>query len=168
MRNLVLVTCGLALTLTGCAGVNNNPSTTKVEIEQAEYSVPVTAGQSSKLRNVVEELVERYSHEMSNEAVVIEWSTTASKKLAQQAARHFKIAGFDSKLVKESQSMLGNTIAIKFSGYQTKVDICEYLTSDQLSSDVTGCFVEANRWSSMVNPQKMLIQPSIESVGVSK
>lgn len=168
MRNLVLTTCGLALTLTGCAGVNNNLPTTKVEIEQAEYSVPVTTGQASKLRSVVEDLVERYSHEMSDEPVVIEWSTTASKKLAQQAAKHFKIAGFDSKLVSASQSVLGNSIAIKFSGYQTKVDVCEYLTSDHFTSDATGCFIEANRWSSMVNPQKMLIQPSIESVGVSK
>ncbi|KIF48804.1 hypothetical protein M445_05545 [Vibrio owensii 47666-1] len=168
MRNLVLMTCGLALTLTGCAGVNNNRPSMKVEIEQAKYSVPVTKVQANKLRAVVEELVERYSHEMSDQAVVIEWSTIASKKLAQQAARHFKIAGFDSKLVNKPQSTLGSSIAIKFSGYQTKVDVCEYLTSDHFMSDVTGCFIEANRWSSMVNPQKMLIQPSIESVEVSK
>ncbi|MUJ25694.1 hypothetical protein [Aliivibrio fischeri] len=149
--------------MTGCVETVNERFGPEIDVFPVTYSVSLSNTRESKMS--LSTFISDHKKELINYGANIQWVSQSGNRWASEIKKQLIKEGVNKDLIIISQGEKGDVyFDIKFSivVHKTQVSSCQYAELGAINTVATGCFIENARWSSMVNPQKMLITPSVE------
>lgn len=147
--------------MTGCVEKVNERFGPEIDVFPVTYSVSLSNTRESK--KSLSTFINDHKKELINYGANIQWLTNSGDRWANEIKKQLIKEGVNKDLIIISQGERGEVyFDMKFSilVHKTQVSSCQYVELGSINTVASGCFIENARWSSMVNPQKMLITPS--------
>ena len=149
--------------LSGCAEHIAERDGAQIQVVPVTYSLGVTIkkGKQDKAREQLDNYAKTHWDKVTTQMVNLVWYTKAGKMLANNYADYLLEQGVDkNKLtVTEAANVVHNQhFDLKFETIvnRTIVEVCGYEKIGNYGQTKDGCYADAARWQSMVNPEKML------------
>lgn len=159
MRPDVTYLMGLVLLVSGCVQTvppRNGPSVT-LSPETGSMTVSIT--EKSLEEQVVRDFVKLHWSNVSTQGIALIWHTPAGEKWVRTIKRSLLERGMDIDLIllrTEQAPKLGADFTLSSTSYIISADRCKMDDVYNLGQNELGCTLETLRWSSMVNPQKVM------------
>ncbi len=168
----VMLTLGL---ITGCADHVSDRSGTQLDIVPVTYSIDIiiTSDKQSKANEKLTEFTDKHWQIIVNQGAIITWQTQTGKNLAQQYYAQLTSRGVNTShliltqvntelkdsLEQEKTNAEYFDLQVKTTVHKIISEACQYPKVGHYDELSDGCALEANRWKSMVHPEKMLDKP---------
>ncbi|WP_122032112.1 hypothetical protein [Aliivibrio sp. EL58] len=142
----------------GCADQVSERHGTDIDVFPVTFSIQLVKSKKAEVK--LSAFIDIHESEMKNHGVDIQWFNNKGKKWANELNKKLISSGIDKKVIVIHQGKKATShFDMKVSLITPKVVVshCEYATHYNIGTKADGCFTENARWSSMVNPQKMLL-----------
>lgn len=173
-----LLTLGLA---SGCADHVSERSGTHLDVVPLTYTIGIKIqdGKQAKANEKLAEFTDKYWQIIVEQGATISWRTHAGESLAQQYYGQLASRGVNTSdlILAQMQPVEKNSLKnengtghqklssdyfdleVKTTVHKIISDVCQYPKVGHYDELNDGCTIEANRWKSMVHPEKMLDNP---------
>ncbi len=160
MTKLPLIV-GLVLLLASCAEVKDREGS-YVDLYPIEYSLGFDlqkVGQKQAEKQL-DQFIEQYWSLIVSQPVSLNASGPKGKKLALVAQTNLLKRGAEAEniLLKEQNNITPYDFEISITKYRLGIQDCPYHSIYTNSQSASGCYIERLRWTSMIRPERMLIE----------
>jgi len=151
--------------ITGCTEKVSEREGSSVDIYPVTYSIALDKPSKSNSSKLLNEFMLEHENQLLNHGAEIQWFTNSGKSWANKVRRTLLSKGVPTNLIEVTQGVNADKrfdLMVLTTTYKTQVPLCDYLDVYDIAKEkvVDGCYPESNRWISMVNPQKMLLDVS--------
>ncbi len=143
----------------GCVEKVNERFGPEIDVYPVTFSIALSKSKESDGK--LSAFFDKYENEILNHGVKISWFSTKGKKWADKINKELLKNGVNKELIilsNEEKKVSHFDIKLSLVTHKVQVTTCEYANIGTIGNVSSGCFVENARWSSMVNPQKMLLE----------
>ncbi|MGR6831649.1 hypothetical protein [Aliivibrio wodanis] len=141
----------------GCADRVSERHGTDIDVFPVTFSIQLVKSKKSEAK--LSAFIDMHKSEIKNHGVSIQWFNNKGQKWASELNKVLISSGIDKKVITISHDKKKTShFDMKVSIIAPKVVVsnCEYATHVNIGTMSNGCFTDNARWTSMVNPQKML------------
>ena len=142
----------------GCADQVSERHGTDIDVFPVTFSIQLV--KSKKAETKLLAFIDVHKSEIKNHGVDIQWFNNKGQKWANELYKNLILSGIDKKVIvihHDKKAISHFDMKISVIAPKVVVSPCEYATHINIGTKADGCFTENARWSSMVNPQKMLL-----------